>query len=626
MRPSLTLCLSALLGIQCHAQTVPQAYRRFFARYAENRSLPEKALNLVGLTGQNVGRSFALIAGVTRYPNMPPLQQDLPAAAADLRQLQAYLRDQEFFDEVVVLKDGDLSYENLRYFLEVYFPDRLKASPRSRFLFAYSGHGITDNTRGFILLSSARNMEDKENSLNLKIIRDLMESVVDAGHQVLVLLNACYGGTFLSRSFGPTTYVPRGPGAHAITAGGSKEVTWHNPTLGPGSVFFEKVFAGLSGLADSSPINRDGSRGDGIVTVDELASYLKQEIRIFSDQRQNPMAGDISKDGSTGGFFFLNRSRQVQAGIVRIWDPARATPFGITPEEKYLEGVKFVRAKEYAAGRLSFEQAAADENASAMFALGALYEDALGVPQDYALARQWWEKAAVGGNAAAMASLGFLYEHGRGVPQDHAIARQWWQKAAAGGDAVAMTSLGILYGNGQGVPQNYAIARQWYEKAAAGGDAVAMANLGALFVHGQGVPQDYAIARQWYEKAAAGGNAAAMASLGFLYLNGDGVPQDYAIARQWFEKGVAGGDTDAMLKLGVLYVNGQGVPQDYALARQWWEKAAAGGNAAAMANLGVLYENGNGVPQNYAVARQWYEKAAAGGDVQARGRLLTLPR
>jgi lysozyme len=136
-----------LVFISAIGHSAPPAdkpYQRFFVRYVDNRSIPEKAINLIGLTGQDVGKSFTLLAGVTRYPNMPLLQQELKPAAEDLRQLEAYLRDQEFFDEIVVLKDGDVTLDNLLYFLQHYFPDRLRRSPKSRFLFAYSGHGMAE--------------------------------------------------------------------------------------------------------------------------------------------------------------------------------------------------------------------------------------------------------------------------------------------------------------------------------------------------------------------------------------------------------------------------------------------------------------------------------------------------
>src|ERR1043166_4691266 len=91
------------------ASLVPEMYREKFVRYIDRRSMSEKALNLIGLTRNDVGRSFALIAGVSKYPNMPELEKDLPAAAADIDSLQNYLKNQEFFDEIVVLRDGDVT-------------------------------------------------------------------------------------------------------------------------------------------------------------------------------------------------------------------------------------------------------------------------------------------------------------------------------------------------------------------------------------------------------------------------------------------------------------------------------------------------------------------------------------
>lgn len=62
------------------------------------------------------------------------------------------------------------------------------------------------------------------------------------------------------------------------------------------------------------------------MTVDELASYLKYEVQVSTDQTQNPQFGDISKNGSLGGFFFLNRLKPVEAGMLKAWNPT--TSFG----------------------------------------------------------------------------------------------------------------------------------------------------------------------------------------------------------------------------------------------------------------------------------------------------------
>src|ERR1035438_9226461 len=144
------------------ASAVPEPYRQKFVQYVDRRSMQEKALNLIGLTSQDVGRSFALIAGVSRYPNMPEMGRELAAAGADIDELQNYLRSEEFFDEIVVLRDGDVTMENLEYFLQDYFPDRLRKSPKSRFLFAYSGHGMAEGSKeaptGYLLKSTARSL------------------------------------------------------------------------------------------------------------------------------------------------------------------------------------------------------------------------------------------------------------------------------------------------------------------------------------------------------------------------------------------------------------------------------------------------------------------------------------
>jgi lysozyme len=274
---------------------VPEDYQKLFARYVDNRSISEKTLNLVDLTFNDVGRSFALIAGVSRYPNMSLTNQELQAAAEDIKKLQDYLTAYEFFDEIVVLKEGDVTTENLEFFLQTYFPSRLRKFPKSRFLLAYSGHGMTEGSSGYLLKNTAQSLSDKANSINLGVVRVFVDEVVKSGHHVLVLLNACYSGAFLRRSFGkPARLIPRNPGAHAITAGGTGERSWHIPSVGKGSVFFEKVFAGLDGRADSS--------GDGLIGVYELFSYLKHEVQVFTDQDQNPQVGDITIHGSKGEF------------------------------------------------------------------------------------------------------------------------------------------------------------------------------------------------------------------------------------------------------------------------------------------------------------------------------------
>jgi hypothetical protein len=209
--------------------------------------------------------------------------------------------------------------ENLDFFLTRYFPRRLSESPRSRFLFAYSGHGMTnENERGYLLTSEARSLDDWFNGISFAVLHAQFQDIVDRGHQVLVLINACYGVDFhRGLAFGgegdpPIAPKPTREGAHAITAGGTGEVTWHDPnfpdSIGPkGSVFFEAVLAALDGRADKLP-------EDGIVSVAELQAYLHGTVSRFTDEHQNPTASDMKAATSPGGFFFLDRHRQIEEG------------------------------------------------------------------------------------------------------------------------------------------------------------------------------------------------------------------------------------------------------------------------------------------------------------------------
>jgi hypothetical protein len=283
---------------------VPPQYRRYFVKYTDKRSIAEKVFNIAGVTNADVGRSFALLCGISEYPNMSSADGKLTPAAEDIRKLQWYLQGNEFFDEIVVLENEQVTTANLEYFLQAYFADRLKKFPKSRFIFAYSGHGMTENNTGYLLKSTARDLHDRRRAIKVDVLKDYIDEVVATGHHVLVLLNSCYSGTFLRRSFGNNRLFPQYPGAHAITAGGSNEPAWHDGKLGPGSVFYEKVLAGLEGWADRAV---GDNKPDGIITAHELGSYLIDEIRLFTKQDQNPQMGDISLHGSRGEFFFLNR-------------------------------------------------------------------------------------------------------------------------------------------------------------------------------------------------------------------------------------------------------------------------------------------------------------------------------
>ncbi len=573
------LMMTSALGgpFSAHAQTVPAEYQRFFVERADQRSRFEKALNLIGKTSFPVGRSFALIAGVTQYPNLPATEKSLPPAAVDISKLQAYLKDQEFFDEIVVLKDADMTLTNLNYFLENYFPERLAQSPHSRFLFAYSGHGysvqIGTTTRGYLLTSAATSLTDTQNRVNLGVLRTILGPVIDSAEKVLVLVNSCDSGAFLGRKgFGPNPLGPGEKGAHAILASRPKQQSLHLDHVGPGSVFFEKLFTGLGGAADIAP-------PDGVITYHELDTYLHAEIPRATNGDQNPVEGDISPDGSVGEFFFLNRSRQISLGNAPRWNPESVVAFGPPAEDVLRQAQEAHRAE-------------TDDDEV----------------KDLLL------QAAEAGNTDAMNDLGYMYAS--------ESAGSW--PVNAGEEFLRQLSKDDP-DREQNAAENSRQARQWWEKAAAAGNADAMYNLGHMFDIGlAGVPGSYVEARRWYNKAAAAGVRDALYYLGTVYFDADLSERRMKggkEARVWYEKAAVAGDSRGMYELAQMYYEGTGGSQDYQQAKQWFEKAAAAGHREAMYRLEDIYEKGQGVPRDPQKAQEWHEKAGVAALPKATGFL-----
>ena len=131
------------------------------------------------------------------------------------------------------------------------------------------------------------------------------------------------------------------------------------------------------------------------------------------------------------------------------------------------------------------------------------FEDAVATYQrgDYAKAYLLFKPTAEKGDASAQYALGVMYANGQGVPQDYTEAVKWYRRAAEQGDAMAQYNLGVMYDNGQGVPQDYTEAVKWYRKAAEQGEAQAQVNLGVMYYNGHGVPQDYVLAHMWFNLA-----------------------------------------------------------------------------------------------------------------------------
>ena len=136
-----------------------------------------------------------------------------------------------------------------------------------------------------------------------------------------------------------------------------------------------------------------------------------------------------------------------------------------------------------------FRLAASGESPAARATRDELAADVAETVGDYATALRLLRSLAAQNDVTAEFNLGIVYDSGRGVPVDHAEALRWYAKAADQGYPLAQFNLGVAYEQGKFLVQDYAAAARWYSKSADQGYAGAEANLGILYFNGQGVPQ-----------------------------------------------------------------------------------------------------------------------------------------
>jgi len=99
---------------------------------------------------------------------------------------------------------------------------------------------------------------------------------------------------------------------------------------------------------------------------------------------------------------------------------------GETPED----GLEEFNQGRYREAVRIWRKLAREDNSTAQFHLGRIYELGTGVPRNYETAADYYATAARYGNPYAQGNLAVLYAYGRGVPQDLVQSYAWSTLAA----------------------------------------------------------------------------------------------------------------------------------------------------------------------------------------------------
>lgn len=108
---------------------------------------------------------------------------------------------------------------------------------------------------------------------------------------------------------------------------------------------------------------------------------------------------------------------------------------------------------------------AANDNAEALWRLGMMQMNGLGMVANQQLGLENFIQAAELGHIFAHHMIGVAYMTGEGVEKNINLAIKWFEKAAAFDLPGSMYVLGMLYEDGKEVPKNPDKAKFWYAKA-----------------------------------------------------------------------------------------------------------------------------------------------------------------
>jgi TPR repeat protein len=294
-----------------------------------------------------------------------------------------------------------------------------------------------------------------------------------------------------------------------------------------------------------------------------------------------------------------------------------------------------------------FQSEAEKGNALAMFNMGRIFADGLGVEIDMEESYAWYEKAL---NAFHKVEdkkswkyteyrIGKMYSQGLGTEEDYEKVAYWLTLSAKERYKFAEYSLGGLYYRGQGAEQNYGrafdlylksakqgfpyadfeAAKQYYEKSAKLGNTFACYSLAKLILAEENpVEREVKKAIEYLKQASTSGNQFAQYSLGKLYLDGEYVDKDTLKAVELFKLSSEQGNEYASYQLGKLYLKDEDITKDIPSAIKWLYLSAEKGNQYGQYLLGKIYLLGEDVPRNKEEAIKWFALSAEQGNEYAQ--------
>ncbi|MBP1733003.1 MAG: putative Histone acetyltransferase, partial [Deltaproteobacteria bacterium] len=256
----------------------------------------EKVLTLRSVeTQRNV---WAVVIGVNNYPNVRRLKYAVNDAMAFFNHLVEY--NQIPRENVILLLEEEANLMRLRSALGVHLKN--KASKDDMVIIYFAGHGATerdatspdgDGLEKYLLPYDVDPKELYATAMPMEEISRVFGRI--RSERLVFIVDTCYSGASGGRTIsvsdiragisdGFLDRITGGKGKIILTASGANEVSAEDDELQHG-VFTHFLIKGLQGEADTD--------SDGLVTVDEVYTYVSKQVPQATKQEQHPVKKGI---------------------------------------------------------------------------------------------------------------------------------------------------------------------------------------------------------------------------------------------------------------------------------------------------------------------------------------------
>ncbi len=310
--------LTLLAGTWSFGQTQAERDLRF-------TRLPGTAAKPDGVV---IPRSYALVIGISEYPNLPKNRQ-LEFPFRDAAEVYTALISSEGGqfppENVHRLLGKDATLANMRKELEEWLPSVTKADDRVVVYFA--GHGfLFPDGKAYLAPYDVDPADGPKTSYSMDRLGKVIGSKIQGKWKVL-LTDACHSGAITPEADTArinASLLQIDPSMFSLTASRDRESSFESERWGGGhGAFTYFVIKGIQGEADAD--------GDGVVTADELGEYVRVNVRRETKQSQNPTFERGSFDPKM--VIAYNPTRATAA-------PTAAPEFGALVIESNMDGVE----------------------------------------------------------------------------------------------------------------------------------------------------------------------------------------------------------------------------------------------------------------------------------------------